>query len=178
MDEKSEVLGSQYLTFVLREEHFAVEIFSVREVIDVATLTVIPRMPDYLCGVINLRGNVVPVVDLGLKLGMAPFSRTVNTCIMIVEIEVEERGQVEKMAMGMLTDSVLDVLDIKGEDVENVPRMGTRINTEFIKGMGRHGDKFIILLHIAAILAWEGRAVLHNLDQGVLQQEDVMNAFA
>lgn len=178
MDEKSEVLGSQYLTFLLRDEHFAVEIFSVREVIDVATLTVIPRMPDYLCGVINLRGNVVPVVDLGLKLGMDPFTRTVNTCIMIVEIEVEAEGQVEKTALGMLTDSVLDVLDIKGNDIEDVPRMGSRLSTEFIKGMGRHGDKFIILLDIGAILAWEGRAVLKDMDQAACRKEEMMDAHA
>ena len=135
--------GAQYLTFVLRGEGFAIEISRVREVLDVTTLTKIPRMPDYLCGVINLRGNVVPVMDLGQKLGMKVIEHTKNTCIMIVELEVEG----SMVEMGVLTDSVQMVLDLQAEDIEAVPKMGTNLNTEFIKGMGRQGeDKFLIIL--------------------------------
>ena len=151
--------ATQYLTFVLRDEGFAVEIHKVREVLDVTTLTKIPRMPEYLAGVINLRGSVVPVMDLGQKLGMGAISHTKNTCIMIVELEVEG-AMVE---MGVLTDSVQMVLDLQAEDIENVPRMGTNLNTEFIKGMGRQGeDKFLIILDIDRVLASEGEAALHG----------------
>lgn len=151
--------ATQYLTFVLRDEGFAIEIGKVREVLDVTTLTRIPRMPDYLSGVINLRGSVVPVMDLGQKLGMGVISHTKNTCIMIVELEVEGT----MVEMGVLTDSVQMVLDLQAEDIEAVPRMGTNLNTEFIKGMGRHGeDKFLIILDIDRVLASEGEAALRG----------------
>ncbi|MFZ5774579.1 MAG: chemotaxis protein CheW [Thermodesulfobacteriota bacterium] len=150
---------TQYLTFTLRDEGFAIEIGKVREVLDVTTLTKIPRMPDYLSGVINLRGSVVPVMDLGQKLGMGTISHTKNTCIMIVELEVENN----MVEMGVLTDSVQMVLDLQDDAIEAVPRMGTNLNTEFIKGMGRHGDdKFLIILDIDKVLASEGEASLRN----------------
>lgn len=163
---KEEVVqdAAQYLTFILRDEGFAIEIAKVREVLDVTTMTRIPRMPGYLSGVINLRGNVVPVMDLGLKLGMDSIKYTKNTCIMIVELEVE--GNL--VEMGVLTDSVQMVLDLQAGDIEAVPKMGTNLNTEFIKGMGRQrDDKFLIILDIDTVLASEGEAVLRDLDEGV-----------
>lgn len=152
--------SNQFLSFILREEFFAVEIFKVREVLDVTTLTRIPRMPDYLAGVINLRGTVVPVMDLGLKLGMKEIVRDVSTCIMIMEISVP--GEPEDVLMGVLTDAVQEVLELPPEDIEPVPRMGVNLNTDFIKGMGRHGDRFMILLDIDRILSTEGEALLHD----------------
>lgn len=165
MDMHNETVSSQYLSFTLRDEDFAVEIFKVREVLDVATLTRIPRMPSYLCGVINLRGNVVPVVDLGLKLGMEPVQKTINTCIMIMEIEVEAESA--PVLMGVLTDAVQAVLELDQANIEAVPRMGTNLNTDFIKGMGRHEDKFLILLDIDKVLASEGEATLRDAEAGV-----------
>lgn len=153
--------GTQYLTFMLRDEGFAIEISKVREVLDVSTMTKIPRMPAYLSGVINLRGNVVPVMDLGQKLGMGSIERTKNTCIMIVELEVEAN----LVEMGVLTDSVQMVLDLNPEDIEAVPRIGSNLNTEFIKGMGRQADaKFLIILDIDKVLASEGEAALRETD--------------
>ncbi len=161
---------TQYLTFTLREEGFAVEIAKVREVLDVTTMTRIPRMPEYLSGVINLRGNVVPVMDLGQKLGMGIISHTKNTCIMIVELEIEGN----MVEMGVLTDSVQMVLDLQSEDIESVPRMGTNLNTEFIKGMGRQrDDKFLIILDIDMVLASEGEAVLRDMEGGDVPQAPV-----
>ena len=158
---------TQYLTFTLREEGFAIEIAKVREVLDVTTLTRIPRMPDYLSGVINLRGNVVPVMDLGQKLGMGPVSHTKNTCIMIVELEIDGN----MVEMGVLTDSVQMVLDLAASDIEAVPRMGTNLNTEFIKGMGRQAeDKFLIILDIDKVLASEGEAALRDREAGGLAE--------
>ena len=167
MDTLGETSSSQYLSFTLRNEDFSVEIFKVREVLDVATLTKIPRMPPYLCGVINLRGNVVPVVDLGLKLGMKPVEKTINTCIMIMEIKVD--GGDETVMMGVLTDAVQAVLDIDPANIDAIPRMGTNLNTDFIKGMGRHEEKFLILLDIDKVLASEGEVVLRAVDTTMLE---------
>ena len=161
METKDEFGSSQFLSFTLRGEHFAVEINKVREVLDVSALTRIPRMPDYLSGVINLRGAVVPVVDLGLKLGMDLIKNDVNTCIIIVEVSVEEQS--EAVMMGVLTDGVQAVLDLHSEEIESVPKMGTGIDTDFIKGMGRDGDKFLILLDINRVLVAEGKAALQDL---------------
>lgn len=160
-----DVQAVQYLTFTLRDEDFAIEISKVREVLDVTTLTKIPRMPDYLSGVINLRGNVVPVMDLGQKLGMGKVDQTKNTCIIIVEIEAD--GNI--VEMGVLTDSVQMVLDLQPQDIESVPKMGTNINTEFIKGMGKQGEKFLIILDIDSILASEGEAALRGMDPRMLE---------
>ena len=171
MEESS---SSQYLSFTLRDEDFAVEIFKVREVLDVATLTKIPRMPDYLCGVINLRGNVVPVVDLGLRLGMEPVQKTINTCIMIMEILVEEEGS--SVLMGVLTDAVQAVLDLDQATIEKVPRMGTNLNTDFIKGMGRHDEKFLILLDIDKVLASEGELALRDMAEQAMNLDGVNEA--
>ena len=163
---------TQYLTFTLREEGFAVEIGKVREVLDVTTLTKIPRMPDYLSGVINLRGNVVPVMDLGQKLGMGSVTHAKNTCIMIVELEIDGN----MVEMGVLTDSVQMVLDLPAEDIEAVPRMGTNLNTEFIKGMGRQGEnKFLIILDIDKVLASEGEATLREREAGGLEDSMAMS---
>ena len=173
MAEKEEDRAVQYLTFTLREEDFAVEIAKVREVLDVTTMTRIPRMPEYLSGVINLRGNVVPVMDLGLKLGMPTIEKTKNTCIMIVEIEVDGNT----VEMGAITDSVQMVLDLLPENVESVPSMGTNLNTEFIKGMGRQeGEKFLILLDIDKVLASEGQATLKQRESGMYEEAQVSEA--
>jgi len=157
----------QYLTFILREEEFALEITKVREVLDVTTMTRIPRMPAYLSGVINLRGSVVPVMDLGHKLGMEPISRTKNTCIVIAELEVEGT----MMEVGLLTDSVQMVLELADDEIEPVPRMGTGLNPDFIKGMGRRGDdRFLILLDIDKVLATEGRVILRDRETGSIDE--------
>jgi len=170
--EEAQTVATQYLTFSLREENFSVEISRVREVLDVTTMTKIPRMPAYMSGVINLRGNVVPVMDLGLKLGMGDIVQTKNTCIMIVEIEVE--GAV--VEMGAITDSVQMVLDLSPDDIEPVPKMGTNLNTDFIKGMGHYDDKFLIILDIDAVLASEGHAALRDI--GVGWQQAPLGAMA
>ena len=139
---------SQYLTFTLGEEEFALEIGKVREVLDYPQITRVPRMPDYLCGVINLRGNVVPVVDLKLKFNLCATERSVDTCVVIVEVDIAG----ESTVMGALADAVHEVLDLAASDIEPPPRMGGRLNTEFIKGMGRQGEKFIIILDIDRVL--------------------------
>ncbi|SNB46533.1 chemotaxis protein CheW [Geobacter sp. DSM 9736] len=134
----------QYLTFRLDEEVFALEIGRVREVMDFTTVTRVPQCPDYMRGVINLRGNVVPVIDLRCKFGMADAEKTVNTCIIIVEMQLGG----ESLVLGAMADSVQEVIDLQPEEVEPAPRIGTRLDTDFITGMGKHSDGFIIILDI------------------------------
>ncbi|MFH0809928.1 MAG: chemotaxis protein CheW [Pseudomonadota bacterium] len=141
--------SGQYLTFALSGEEFALEIAKVREVLDYPHITKVPRMPEYLRGVINLRGNVVPVIDLHLKFGMAATERTVDTCVVIVEAALEN----EVTVMGVLADSVQEVVDLSTTEIEPPPRMGTRLNTDFLKGMGKQGEKFIIILDIDKVLS-------------------------
>ncbi len=157
--------SGQYLTFSLRDEDFAINISKVREVLDVATLTKIPGMPEFISGVINLRGSVVPVMDLGHKLGMDQLDRTKNTSIIIAEIGGDENIVV----MGALTDAVQKVVDLQDDEIEPVPRMGSNMDIDFIQGMGRQGDdKFLIILDIEHILASKGDALLQDFDIGLL----------
>ena len=134
----------QYLTFVLDEEVYALDIRQVREVLDLSPITKVPRMPDFMRGVINLRGGVVPVVDLRLKFGLAASERTVDTCIIIIEITMDG----ETTLLGALADSVQEVLDLDQEQIKAPPKIGTRLKTEFIRGMGKKNDRFIIILDI------------------------------
>lgn len=152
---KENILAGQYLTFSLRDEEFAISISKVREVLDVSTMTKIPRMPDYLSGVINLRGNVVPVMDLGQKLDMGAIEKSINTSIIIVEVGDDDNSVV----MGALTDAVQMVVDLEETDIESVPKMGTQLDIEFIKGMGRQEDKFLILLDIDNVLTSDKRQI-------------------
>ena len=123
----------QYLTFKLDNEIFALDVATVREVLDFTSLTRIPRTPEFMRGVINLRGSVVPVVDLRLAFGMSATEKTVNTCIIVVEVALGG----EKTIIGALADSVEEVIDLEPEQIQPAPRMGTSIRTDFIRGMGK-----------------------------------------
>ncbi len=140
---------TQYLTFKLDEEVFALDITKVREVLDFTTVTKVPRTPEFMRGVINLRGSVVPVVDLRLKFGMTKTEKTVNTCVIIVEVTVDN----ETTVLGALADSVQEVMDLEPDHIEPAPKIGTRLNTEFIKGMGKRDANFIIILDVDKIFS-------------------------
>jgi purine-binding chemotaxis protein CheW len=156
--------SNQYLTFKLGEEGFAIGISRIREVLDFTDLTKVPRTPEYMRGVINLRGNVVPVVDLRLQLGMTAVEKTVDTCIVIVEVEIGT----DLLHVGMLADSVQEVVDIEQNQIEPAPRLGTRLKTDFIKGMAKRDDKFNIILDIDKVLSGDDLQMLNTL-----QNEDV-----
>ncbi len=142
---------TQYLTFKLDEEIFALDIGKVREVLDFTTVTKVPQTPDFMRGVINLRGSVVPVVDLRLKFGMTVTEKTVNTCIIIVEVVLGN----ETTILGALADSVQEVLDLEPQQIEPAPKIGTRLKTDFIKGMGKKEDHFIMILNIDKVFSAE-----------------------
>lgn len=150
---------TQYLTFKLTEEVFAVDISKVREVLDFTTVTKVPRTPDFMRGVINLRGSVVPVVDMRLKFGMSQTEKTVNTCIIIVEISLDN----ETTILGALADSVQEVMDLEPDQIEPAPRIGARLRTEFIKGMGKKEDHFIMILDIDKIFSSEELALVQDV---------------
>jgi len=134
----------QYLTFKLAEEVFAIDVSKVREVLEFTAITKIPRTPAFMSGVINLRGNVVPVVDLRLCFEMSKFEKTVSTCIVVVEMLIEGDSTV----IGALADSVEEVIDLEPGQIQPPPKMGTRIRTEFIRGMGVRDAQFVMILDI------------------------------
>ena len=154
---------TQYLTFKLENELFALEIGKVREVLDFTNITKVPQTPDYMRGVINLRGSVVPVVDLRLKFGMTMAEKTVNTCVIIVEVEMDG----ESVVMGAMADAVQEVLDLEPDQIEPPPRIGTKLNTDFIRGMGKHGDQFIIILDIDKIFTIDELDFVQQRDRGM-----------
>lgn len=150
--------STQYLSFKLDEEEFALEIDKVREVLDYTTITKVPRTPDFMKGVINLRGSVVPVVDMRLKFGMSETERSVNTCIIIVEVSLDG----ETTILGALADSVREVMELEPGQIEPAPRIGARLKTEFIKGMGKRDNQFIIILDIDKVFSTDELALVQE----------------
>ena len=138
-----------YLTFTLDQEDFAVDVAGVREVLDYTTVTRVPRTPDFMKGVINLRGSVVPVVDLRLKFGLPETEKTVDTCVIVLEVEMDG----EMTVIGAIADSVREVFELNPGDIEPPPRLGTRFEAQFISGMGKHNDNFIIILDVNKVFS-------------------------
>lgn len=156
--------SEQLLTFKLADEVFALEIGKVREVLDFTTVTKVPRTPDFMRGVINLRGSVVPVVDLKLKFGMGRTEQSVNTCVIITQVMVGGDSTV----LGCLADAVQEVLDLAPQDISPAPRIGARLRTDFIAGMGRRNDSFIIILDIDQVFTADDLVLVGAGDQGAL----------
>ena len=161
MDTSARFETTQYLTFSLDDEIFAVEIAKVREVLDLIQITRVPRMPEFMRGVINLRGAVVPITDMRLKFGMPMAKDTVHTCIIVLETEIDG----DPVIIGALADSVREVLELKAEDIEPPPRMGTHLKTEFIKEMGKQNDSFIIILDIDRIFSTEDMTFFQSVNE-------------
>ncbi len=152
---------SQYLTFKLEDEVFALDIGKVLEVLDFTLIAKVPQTPDFMLGVINLRGPVVPVVDMLLKFSMTRTETTVNTCFIIVEFEIDG----ENTVLGALVDSVQEVLDLDPDQIEPPPRIGTRLNTKVIKGMGKRDNQFIIILDIDKAFSADELAMVRDVDE-------------
>jgi purine-binding chemotaxis protein CheW len=150
----------QYLTFKLGNEVFAIDVAKVREVLDLTPITAIPRTPEFMAGVINLRGSVVPVVDLRLCFEMSKTENTRNTCIVVVEVLLDN----EAIVIGALADSVEEVIDLEPEQIEPAPRIGTRIRTDFILGMGKRDTQFLMILDIDRVFSAEELAVVRAQD--------------
>lgn len=151
MSSEKQAGEGQYLTFKLGDEVYALEITKVREVLDYTRITKVPKTPDFMKGVINLRGGVVPVVDLRLKFNMPAVQQTVDTCIIIVEVTVDG----DQSLLGALADQVREVMELDPSQIEPPPKIGTRLETDFISGMGKQNDDFIIILNIEKVFSVE-----------------------
>jgi purine-binding chemotaxis protein CheW len=158
---------TQYLTFKLADEVFALDITKVREVLDYTTITKVPKTPEFMRGVINLRGSVVPVVDLRLKFGMTKTENTLNTCIIITEVSVDGEATV----LGALADSVQEVVDLGAEQIKPAPKIGAKLDTEFITGMGKQNDKFIIILDIDKVFSTSELALVQSAEKEMFTNE-------
>jgi len=151
--ENYSTLAGKYLAFLLQGAEYGVRILKVREIIAMQDVTPLPRMPEYIEGVINLRGRIIPIVDLRLKLGMEAPERTAQTCIIVLEIVRSAESEIAQI--GCVVDTVSEVLDIKSNQVEPPPRFGTAISTVFLLGLGKieEKNKVIALLDIDTVLA-------------------------
>ena len=151
MSDTVRATSSQYLVFTLAEELYAVEVYDVKEVLEYTTVTRVPKTQEFMRGVINLRGSVVPVIDLRLKFQMGETEKTIDTSIIVMEVNIDG----EKVTLGTLADSVQEVINLDQEQIEPAPQIGTRINTEFIRGIGKQDEQFIIILDTDRIFSEE-----------------------
>jgi purine-binding chemotaxis protein CheW len=149
----------KYLTFTLAGEEYGIGILKVKEIIGMIAITTIPQTPSHVKGVINLRGKVIPVIDLRLKFGLPSMEYTERTCIIVIEVSQE----VGYILIGILVDSVSEVLNIKGTDIEDTPNFGARLNTDFILGMAKSGGSIKILLDIDKVMNADEVAVLEKV---------------
>lgn len=163
---------AQYLTFSLSGEMFGVGILNVKEIIEYGNLTEIPMMPTFIRGVINLRGSVVPVIDLAARFGGQPTAVGRRTCIVIVEVADEDT----RHDIGIMVDAVSEVLEIPGTEIEPPPSFGARIRADFIFGMGKVAGKFVILLNIDRVLSVEEIAMLTGSDHAALDAAQAAGA--
>ena len=166
MQRKQSKATGQYLSFVLAEELYALDIGKVREVLELQSITRIPRMPEHMRGIINLRGNAVPVVDLRMKFGLGETESTVETCIIIVEVQVEG----EELVVGALADSVREVFELDTETILPPPRMGSGIDTAFLQGMGKIEERFVMLLDVDRIFSANELTSLAEANDGEASQ--------
>ena len=156
-----ELEATQYLTFVLDEEVFAVDVARVREILEMPSITKVPGVPGFMRGVINLRGRVVPVIDLHMKFGMQQTAQTVNTCIIVVEVEMDG----ENVVLGALADCVQEVIEMEPSQIEAAPHIGTHLKTEFLKGMGKHNERFVMILNIDKVFSGAELAAVQGQEQ-------------
>ncbi|MCP5162332.1 MAG: purine-binding chemotaxis protein CheW [Hahellaceae bacterium] len=152
----------QVLVFTLDGENYAIDILHIREIIEYGVMTEVPMMPDTVRGVINLRGAVVPVIDLSARFGGKRTQTGRRTCIIIVEVEYQNRLQI----LGVMVDAVNEVMDIDEADIEPAPSFGAQIRTDFIQGMGKVKDAFVIILDVAKVFSFNELAQISRLTAG------------
>lgn len=169
--DNNDVSSQQYVTFSLCDELFGLAVSRTREILSLIPITRVPQTPDYLLGVVNLRGQVVPVVDMRLKLGLPAGAETEDTCIIVVEVMVDG----EPITVGALADAVREVLEIRSDQIEPPPRLGTRLKTEFINGMGKVDEQFLILLNIDRVFTSEELVLVQDVNTTV-DEESLVEA--
>jgi len=157
----------QHLTFELSDEELAVPVMNIREIIRYGKLTKMPMVPDFIEGVINLRGSVVPVINLASKFALENKNADKRTCIIIMEVDIED----DSVVMGIVVDKVLQVLEIPDDEIEPTPTLGAKIQTNFIKGMAKKEDGFTIILDISQVLSAEEIAIVSDMHKGSSKSE-------
>lgn len=160
--------NAQYLTFMLRGELFAIGILAIKEIIEYGKLTTIPMMPEHIRGVINLRGSVVPVVDLSARFGRGGSEITRRSCIVIIEMQAEG----ERHDIGVVVDAVCEVLEIPDSRIEPPPSFGANLRTDFISGMGKVNDQFVIILSVNHVLSLDELAALGSLHSSLQDKHE------
>lgn len=166
MSAKSITTTALYLTFKLDDEMFAIDVSQVREILDFTSITKVPQAPDFMRGVINVRGAVVPVVDMRRKFGMGDVENTVNTRIIVMELLFDN----ETTVIGAIADSVHDVIELEPDQVEDPPKIGSRWRTEFIRGIGKQAERFLIILDIDRIFSSDELALVDNTTPGAPEE--------
>ncbi|OVE78366.1 chemotaxis protein CheW [bacterium F16] len=159
--ETLEHLAGKYLTFILAEESYGMEILKVQEIIGLMPITRVPRTPTFVRGVINLRGKVIPVVELRRKFEMDSIDDTEKSCIIVVQIEQPDGS----LIMGLLVDEVSEVLDVAGVNIEPPPNFGMQVDNEFILGIGKQDNNVIMLLNVDKLLATNELEVVHQIEE-------------
>ena len=162
-----------YLTFRLGEEVFAIDVKQVREVLDLSPITKVPRAPEFMRGVINLRGSVVPVVDLKMKFGLPKTEGTVDTRIVVMEIGLD--GEIT--VMGAMADSVHEVLELEPGQIQDPPKLGSRWRSDFIRGMGKRNDEFVIIIDIDQVFSSDELSFVQEAG-GAAEPQEKMAAAA
>jgi purine-binding chemotaxis protein CheW len=169
---KETVEQKQYLTFLLAEEEYAISILQVKEIIEYATVTTVPKTPTWVRGVINLRGSVVPVVDLAAKFGMEPKLVTKTTCIVILETAIAKQNT----TIGVVADAVSQVMDLTADDIQPVPEFGTRVKVDYLLGMAQLGRKFALLLDVDKVLSTDELLNLNDVSTLAEHQDNADSA--
>ncbi len=161
MDQAVKVMNERegkYLTFSMADEEYGIGILKIKEIIGMMPITTVPQTPEFVKGVINLRGKVIPVIDLRLRFGIEAMNYTERTCIIVVEIE----GSAMTVQIGIVVDAVSEVLNVNGRDIEDTPAFGTKLNTEYILGMAKMEGGVKILLDIDKVLNADEISILEN----------------
>jgi purine-binding chemotaxis protein CheW len=149
---------TSYLTFKLGDELFAASVSKVIEILEIPKITKVPRSPEFMRGVVNLRGNVLSVIDSRIKFGLPPVEDTVNTCIIVMTVEFD--GQT--LTMGLIADAVKEVVEIDDAAIQNIPEIGSKYKSEFIQGMVKRDDYFIMILNIDLLFSSEEATMLQD----------------
>lgn len=170
---QQELSSQQYVTFRLGDELFGVEVNRTREILSLTSVTKVPQTPNFMLGVINLRGQVVPVIDMRLKMGLEAKAETEETCIIVVEVDVDG----EAITVGALADAVREVLEVRIDQIEPPPKLGTRLNTEFINGMGKVDEQFMILLNIDKIFNSDELALVQDAGEYQKPVDEAVKEF-
>jgi purine-binding chemotaxis protein CheW len=166
----TELNVQQYLTFMIGREEYAVSLLKVKEIIEYDTVTQIPKTPEWIRGVINLRGSVVPVIDLAVKFRQAPSVAGKLTCIVITEMLNGVQSGEEAAVMGVMADSVRQVIDLRPQDIEEPPTFGTRVKVDYLLGMARSGKKFCLLLDTEKVLSTDELLELPELAEQAAEE--------